>query len=232
MIIATYNEIDNLPRLVPAIRAELPNSDILVIDDGSPDGTGNWAQQASQQTPGVFVIHRDSKLGLGSATVAGFRWALQRDYDWIATMDADFSHAPMDLARLVHTAITSEQDNLVAIGSRYISGGKVEGWPLFRRVTSRTTNWFARTRLGLVTRDNTGALRVYGRQSLASIDLDSVLSGGYAYLPETIWRAQRAGSQIIEVPITFRDRTAGKTKTSFLVGAKVFARLMALPWQT
>ena len=238
IIIATYNEMENLPRLVENLRSNHPELDILVIDDRSPDGTGTWVRQSIQDCDSnsrfIYLIERAGKLGLGSATIEGFNWALQRDYELVITMDADFSHHPDELYRLLEpfsprpTEGENQSPDLV-IGSRYVDGGGIEGWPLYRKWTSRITNGFARTWLRLRSRDNTGAFRVYSAKILKRIPL-SRLDSGYAYLSELVWRIQNESGRILEVPITFRDREQGKSKTSLSVGLKVFWRLFTLPW--
>ncbi len=231
MIIATYNEIENLPNLVAEIFQRIPDVHLLVIDDKSPDGTGKWAAAQETEIPAFFLISRSGKRGLGSATLLGLEWGKSRRYDLIATLDGDHSHSPADLEKLVASANANAEPALVVIGSRYTPGGNIEGWPLFRHFTSRLTNLFARFRLGLKTRDNTGAFRVYKLPALDTLDLDTVQSEGYAYLPELLWRLSRCGVQFLEVPITFRDRIAGKSKTSVKIGVQVFAHLFRLPFQ-
>ena len=226
MIIATYNEIENLPRLVREIVARLPDASILVIDDNSPDGTGEWVERESAGLPQLHLIKRSGKLGLGSATITGLQWGKTHGFDLIATMDGDFSHSPEDLVSLVATAAQDQPD--ITIGSRYVAGGRIEGWSLFRHLTSRVTNGFVRIWLGLKTKDNTGAFRVYSKSALDRIELDQVQSEGYAYLSELLWRLKKAGAVAVESPITFRDRIAGKTKTNIRVGLQVFSNLLRL----
>lgn len=222
IVIATYNEIDNLPRIVSRLGELLPQAQVLVIDDASPDGTGKWCDEASSKHPQLSVVHRESKLGLGSATIVGFQKALARDMPMVATMDADFSHDPDALVKLV-TALEATVDPIgVSIGSRYVPGGSIEGWSLFRKVSSRAVNWFARCMLKLKTKDNSGAFRVYRSSALRKIDLASIRSSGYGYLEEILWRLDRAGIEMIEIPIVFRNREFGKSKTSIISGLNVF----------
>jgi dolichol-phosphate mannosyltransferase len=183
VVVATYNEIENLPRLVAAIHNALPQADLLVVDDHSPDGT---------------------------ATVAGFEHALARDYDVVCTLDADFSHDPAVLPQLV--AALDDAD--VAIGSRYVPGGTIEGWPLRRRVASRVMNSLSRWVLRLPARDTSGAFRAYRCAKLREIDLHDISSQGYAYLEEIVWLLARRGATFAEVPITFRERELGESKIS------------------
>lgn len=206
---------------------------ILVIDDNSPDGTGTWCRIREAEDASFQCIHRAGKLGLGSATVEGFRFALAGDYDLIATMDADFSHAPESLGAMVRALQEEANRGIgVAIGSRYVAGGAIEGWPFFRHLSSRLVNQFARRFLRLPTHDNSGAFRVYRRRALEAIDVDRIQAYGYAYLEEILWRLHRRGIKMIEVPITFVDRTKGASKTSVSMGLQVFWHLLkiALGW--
>jgi len=225
-IIATYNERENLPRLVDQLQGLLPEMEILVIDDRSPDGTGDWCRQREQTDARFSCIHRAGKLGLGSATIEGFQYALRGEYDFVATMDADFSHDPKSLKQMVETIEADLCKEFgVVIGSRYVQGGGIEGWPWGRHFSSRLVNGFARTFLRLTTRDNSGAFRVYRRATLERIDVERIEAQGYAYLEEILWRIRRAGIDMHEVPITFRDRTKGKSKTNLWMGVQVFWHL-------
>ncbi len=229
LVIATYNEMENLPRLVEELQSRISGMHILIIDDNSPDGTGDWAEEESQTNRHLFVQHRPGKLGLGSAAIAGFKWGLERDYEWVATMDGDFSHRPIDMQKLVERSRSDRpQETGVFIGSRYIEGGQIVGWPWYRKWTSRILNLFARAALRLATRDNSGAMRVYRRRALDEIDLSKVGAEGYAYLEEILWRLQNAGVSFEEVPITFVDRKHGKSKTSIRIGLSVFVHLLKL----
>jgi dolichol-phosphate mannosyltransferase len=223
VVIATYNEIDNLPRLVARLGEFFPAAQILVIDDASPDGTGKWCDEASSKHPNLSVVHRKRKLGLGSATMVGFQMALTHRIQLVATMDSDFSHDPAELVSLV-AALDDPQHHQVgvAIGSRYVPGGSIEGWPVFRRMASWSVNRFARIMLRLETKDNSGAFRVYRCTALERIDLDAIRSEGYGYLEEILWRLKRAGVEMIELPIVFRDREHGKSKTNLADGLNVF----------
>ncbi|MEN1678654.1 MAG: polyprenol monophosphomannose synthase [Planctomycetota bacterium] len=207
--VATYNEIETLPTLVEAIQQQLPGADILVVDDNSPDGTGRWCDARAATDQRVTCLHRPGKLGLGSATVAAFGHAIDRGYESVVTMDADWSHDPDALPALV--AGLNRAD--VAIGSRYCRGGRIDGWPVHRRVASRLMNWASRLALGVPASDTSGAFRAYRVESLKRIDLGDLQETGYAYLEEIVWRLHHAGAAFTETPITFRDRRAGASKT-------------------
>lgn len=229
IVIATYNEIDNLPSLIDRLVALLPSAEILVIDDASPDGTGHWCDQAIASHPQLRVVHRVKKLGLGSATIIGFQTAIEREFPFVATMDADFSHDPTSLPQLWAALQSPEGQHYgVAIGSRYVHGGRIEGWPLRRQWVSRIVNFYSRCLLRLSTMDNSGAFRVYRTSALQRIQLDSIRSSGYGYLEEILWRLKRAGVDMIEIPITFRDRTVGQSKTSLREGIQVFWEITQL----
>lgn len=193
-----------------AIQQALPAADVLVVDDNSPDGTGGWCDRRAAEDARLHVIHRAGKLGLGSATIAAFAWGLENGYARIATMDADWSHAPGALPDLVRLADTVD----VAIGSRYCPGGRIEGWPLSRRVASGLMNRLTRLLLRSPARDASGAFRVYRAGVLRQIDLSAISETGYAYLEEILWRLHHAGASVGEAPITFRDRRAGASKVS------------------
>jgi dolichol-phosphate mannosyltransferase len=225
-IIATYNERNNLPDLVQRLRQQTPEMTILVIDDNSPDGTGQWCRQRAAEDPLFCCIHRSGKLGLGSATVEGFKYAMQNRFDLIATMDADFSHDPDRLPALVEVLMNDSHRKIgIAIGSRYVAGGEIKGWPWQRHLCSRMVNVFARVFLRLPTRDNSGAFRVYRNTTIGSIGIDKIQSDGYAYLEEILWRTHQLGIAMVEVPITFIDRTEGQSKTNLSQGVQVFWHL-------
>lgn len=223
IIVATYNEIDNLPRLVHQVDELLPHADILVIDDASPDGTGNWCEQATSKYPQLTTHHREGKLGLGSAARDGFEIAKSGDYELIATMDADLSHEPKSLLEMVKKMEAAEFQKVgVMIGSRYVEGGGTEGWPFIRRLASKTVNGFSRLMLGLKTRDNSGAFRIYRSTALSKISIESLRSNDLAYLEEILWRLRRAGETFAEHPIIFKNRELGRSKTSTFIGMKIF----------
>ena len=207
--IATYNEIDNLPSLIEAIKEHLPLSDQLVIDDNSPDGTGDWAEKQSESDANLFVIRRPGKLGLGSATFVAMQYAIDNGYDQIATLDADWSHPPDQLSALLDLLHT-EAD--VAIGSRYCQGGAIEGWPFKRHAASRLVNLAARWLLWLPVQDASGAMRAYRCDLLRKFDLETMQCTGYAYLEEILWRLKHQGARFKEAPITFTERRAGASK--------------------
>jgi dolichol-phosphate mannosyltransferase len=208
VVLATYNEIENLPGLVDAIFSVLPSSNVLVVDDNSPDGTGTWCCRRILDEPRLRCILREGKLGLGSATLLAFRDALAHDYDVIVTLDADWSHDPAHLPELI--AATEHAD--VAIGSRYITGGTIDGWPRHRRLLSRWMNGLSRAALGLPIHDASGAYRAYRVAKLRELQLDDLRASGYAYLEEILWHLAAANATFAEVPITFRERRAGRSK--------------------
>jgi len=222
--LATYNEIDNLPSLVAEVMRVLPAADVLVIDDNSPDGTGRWCDAHAGQEPRLLCLHRSGKLGLGSATLDGMRFAIDNSYDLFITMDADWSHDPKHLPALV--AATSGAD--VAVGSRYCPGGGVAGWPLHRRIMSRGMNGLSRLILRLPIRDSSGAFRAYRVPKLREIDLSMVRATGYGYVEEIVWHLRRAEATFVEVPITFHERRAGKSKINFGEAVSKFGTLVRL----
>ncbi|MBW7883129.1 MAG: polyprenol monophosphomannose synthase [Caldilineaceae bacterium] len=233
IIVPTYNERENLPRLLAQLR-DLPGDvHVLVVDDNSPDGTGAIADAVAACDPGVHVLHRPGKLGLGTAYRAGFRYGLQHDFQYICTMDADFSHSPASLLALLDKAV--EGYDLV-IGSRYVPGGAIVGSPPLRKLISYSANWLAHTILGIHTHDCTAGFRCYGRAVLETIDLDSIFSSGYSFLIEMAFHIEQAGFRIGEVPITFVNRTEGASKINKLEIVKAFYTLLrlrtsALPWE-
>ncbi|WP_083602927.1 polyprenol monophosphomannose synthase [Bowdeniella nasicola] len=210
VIIPTYNEKDNLPVIVPKV-LELTDADILVVDDGSPDGTGELADELAAQNDRVHVMHRSEKSGLGRAYVAGFTWALARDYSHILEMDADLSHRPIDLPKLLTRADRPDAPDLV-IGSRWVTGGAVENWPMNRLWLSRGSNLYVRLATGLRVHDATAGFRVFRREILEKIDLSAVQSHGYSFQVDMTLRVDEAGGIIVEVPIVFVERTEGVSK--------------------
>jgi dolichol-phosphate mannosyltransferase len=211
VIVPTYNEAANLEPLVSELLAQPVALNLVVVDDGSPDGTGDLADRLASQHPDqMTVIHRPRKLGLGTAYLAGFRRALELAADNVMTMDADFSHHP----RYIPAMVDLSASRAVVIGSRYVAGGGTRGSPLQRRLLSRGANAFARTLLGLRAHDATAGFRLYRREVLESVALDSIFSSGYSFLVEMLYLVQQAGWQVGEVPITFQDRYAGKSKIS------------------
>jgi len=208
VVLPTYNEADNLALIVTAIRNAEPKIDILVVDDNSPDGTGQIADELATRHAGLTVLHRAHKQGLGRAYVAGFAHALAAGYDCIIEMDADFSHAPEDLSRLLKMA----QRVPVVIGSRAVPGGRAEGWSQLRGLVSRAGSFYARSILGLPLRDVTSGFKAFRRQALELVDLDNLRSNGYAFQIEMNHACHRAGLPFLEIPIVFRDRTRGRSK--------------------
>jgi dolichol-phosphate mannosyltransferase len=222
VVIPTYNERGNLEALVAAIAAIDPALHILIVDDNSPDGTGAIAEHLAQASPLVHVLHRPEKAGLGTAYVAGFRYALEQGFDRVVEMDADFSHRPIDLPRLLAASAAAD----IVIGSRNIPGGRVENWSALRSAISRGGSWYARHLLGLPIHDCTSGYKCLTRRALETLDLDSLRSNGYAFQIEVNTACARAGLRFAEVPITFPNRTRGASKMSG--GIVVEAALLVL----
>jgi len=210
VIIPTYNERENLPLILQRLRTAVPEADVLVVDDSSPDGTGTLADKIAAEDPQVSVLHREQKAGLGAAYVAGFRHGLAAGYSVLVEMDADGSHAPEQLPRLL-TAL--DHADLV-LGSRWVTGGQVLNWPRSRRLLSRGGNLYTRLALGIDLHDATGGYRAYRRAVLQTIDLSAIASEGYCFQVDLAWRAVQAGFRVIEVPITFAERERGESKMS------------------
>lgn len=211
VIIPTYNELENLPLIVGRLHRAQPGVDVLVVDDSSPDGTGEKADEMAAADPRIHVLHRSEKNGLGGAYIAGFQWALERDYRVVVEMDADGSHAPEQLYRHLE-AIDAGAD--LVIGSRYVPGGKTVNWPLSRQIISRGGNVYSQIMLGTRIRDITGGYKAFRRETLQGLGLDSVESLGYSFQIDLTWRAVQAGYTVVEVPITFTERTIGDSKMS------------------
>jgi dolichol-phosphate mannosyltransferase len=210
-IIPTYNELESLPKTLGRLRSAVPASDVLVADDNSPDGTGDLADRIAAEDPQVHVLHRRGKEGLGAAYIAGFHWALERDYDVIVEMDADGSHQPEQLPRLLD-AVEAGAD--LVIGSRWVQGGSVVNWPFYRQLISRTGSTYARTMLGLKIKDMTAGYRAFRRTTLEKLDLDAVESVGYGFQVDLAWRVAKMGLKVVEVPVTFVERELGSSKMS------------------
>jgi dolichol-phosphate mannosyltransferase len=224
----TYNERENLEPMVAALLGRLgPDDTVLVIDDGSPDGTGELADRLAEEHNRVAVLHRTVKKGLGPAYLAGFRRALADGAHLVLEMDCDFSHDPDDVPRLI--AATAEAD--VVLGSRYVRGGRVENWGAVRRFVSRAGSLYAQVLLAAPVRDLTGGFKCYRREVLERIDLDAVSARGYAFQIETTYRALRAGFRVVEIPITFSDREAGASKMSGLIVLEAIWRVPYLGLQ-
>ena len=210
VVIPTYNERDNVEAIVERVTASVADAHVLIVDDHSPDGTGKIADEIAAADPRVHVLHRTAKAGLGGAYIAGFGWGLERGYDVLVEMDADGSHAPEQLTRLLDAL---RQADLV-IGSRWVPGGTVVNWAKSRELLSRGGNLYTRVALGVDIRDATGGYRAYRRALLEEIDYRSVVSEGYCFQVDLAWRAARGGFRVVEVPITFAERERGESKMS------------------
>jgi dolichol-phosphate mannosyltransferase len=225
VIVPTYNESENLSRLVPAILDIRPDLDILVVDDNSPDGTGQIAEALAASSEGrVHVLRRAGKLGLGTAYVAGFSYALAQGYDRVIEMDADFSHRPQDLHSLLAAASSAD----VVIGSRNVPGGKTVGWSWVRNLISKGGSLYARWLLGLPIHDCTGGFKCLNRDALQRLDLEHLLSNGYAFQVEVNYACTQAGLRFAEVPIVFNDRTVGKSKMSAAIAIEAAVLVLRL----
>jgi dolichol-phosphate mannosyltransferase len=227
VIVPTYNERFNIARLIPAILAQDPSLEILVVDDASPDGTGAIVDGIATNNPRVHVIHREGKLGLGTAYIAGFRWALERKYDLVFEMDADFSHNPERLPEFLEAIRESD----VVLGSRYQDGHvNVVNWPMSRLFLSYGANIYARFVTGLPIFDTTGGFKCFRRNVLESVDLNSVKSNGYAFQIEMSYRAWKRGFRLLEIPIIFVDRTEGVSKMSKKIVREAIWMVWRLRW--
>jgi len=222
IVMPTYNERQNLENMANRIRTATPEVDLLVVDDNSPDGTGDLADKLAETDSHVHVLHRTEKAGLGKAYIAGFGWALERGYDQVIEMDADGSHRPEDLPRLLEAAAAGADG---VIGSRYVPGGTVVNWPKHREVLSKGANIYVRLMLGTGIRDATGGYRVYRSSTLRKIDLSNVESAGYSFQVDLTLRVLQAGLTIREVPITFVERELGASKMSSAVIRESFFRV-------
>ena len=211
VVLPTYNEAGNIAAILEAIKAAGPDIDVLVVDDGSPDGTASLAQAAGNRLDGIFILQREQKLGLGSAYRRGFSWGLERGYDVVIEMDADFSHNPADLIRLVET-IGSGAD--LAIGSRYVPGGEIPEWSWHRRALSRWGNIYARRALRIDVEDMTAGFRAYRSSVLAKVPLGEVSADGYGFQIEMVREIARVGGNVVEIPICFSERSEGRSKMS------------------
>lgn len=209
--LCTYKERENLGPLIGAIHEHAPDAHLLVVDDGSPDGTGVLADELAAADPRIHVLHRPSKMGLGTALLAAIEYAIEHQYEFLLNLDADFSHPPRYIPAL--RAAMDHAD--VAIGSRYVAGGSVENWPLQRRIMSWAINTYARTLLWLPIRDTSGSFRCYRVAKLRELDLSLIKARGYAVLEEMLYRCRRIGCHFAEVPITFEDRRYGQSKINY-----------------
>ncbi len=231
VIVPTYNELDNLPRILDRVRAAVPLASVLVVDDSSPDGTGELADTRAADDPKIQVLHRSEKNGLGGAYLSGFAWGLDRGYQVLVEMDADGSHAPEQLPRLL--AALSNAD--LVIGSRYVPGGAVVNWPKRREVLSRGANLYSRLALGAPVKDITAGYRAYRSEVLKGIQLGSVQSHGYCFQVDLTWRTLVAGFRVSEVPITFTEREIGVSKMDGGIISEAFLKVaswgIAHRWQ-
>ncbi|HZE09200.1 MAG TPA: polyprenol monophosphomannose synthase [Gemmatimonadaceae bacterium] len=227
VIVPTYNERFNIERLIPAILGQDPSLEVLVVDDASPDGTGGLVDDLARRDSRVHIIHREAKLGLGTAYIVGFRWALERKYDLVFEMDADFSHNPERLPEFLQ--MVAEAD--VVLGSRYQNGHvNVVNWPMSRLFLSYAANLYARAVTGLPIFDTTGGFKCFRRNVLESIDLNSVKSNGYAFQIEMSYRAWKRGFNLVEIPIIFVDRTEGESKMSKRIVREAVWMVWRLRW--
>lgn len=211
VVVPTFNEADNIAAVVARLRAAAPHADVLIADDNSPDGTGKLADELADRDGAVHVLHRENKEGIGAAYLAGFRWGLERDYDTLVEMDADGSHRPEELPRLL-TALSAGAD--LVLGSRWVHGGRIVNWSKYREILSKGGSTYARLALDVPIRDVTGGFRAFRKETLRGIDMADVASAGYCFQVDLAWRAHRQGYRVVEVPITFVEREFGVSKMS------------------
>lgn len=228
IIIPTYNERENIVPLLASIRSHLPEASVLVVDDGSPDGTGTLVSQMSREDPSVAVLQRSGKLGLGTAYIEGFRLALRQGYDFIIGMDADFSHDPAYLPQFIKAAAHYD----LVVGSRYVPGGSTPDWQLTRRLISRIGNTVARWILALPVHDCTTGYKCYSRTALEALEMDKIDLVGYGFLIETTYQCYRKGLRIHEIPITFIDRREGQSKMSGTIVSEALRYVFRRRWQS
>ena len=227
VIIPTYNEKENIEKIIRKVRSLDGDFHILIVDDGSPDGTGAIVKELRQEFPDtLFIIERSGKLGLGTAYITGFNWCLEHGYDYIFEMDADFSHNPDDLIRLYNACAVDGAD--MSIGSRYVEGIAVRDWPLSRILISYGASYYVRTVLGMKVYDSTAGFVCYSRKVLENIDLDKIHMKGYGFQIEMKYNAWKLGFKIKEVPIIFTDRKEGKSKMSSSIVGEAFRGVIAL----
>jgi dolichol-phosphate mannosyltransferase len=223
VVVPTYNEAENLGPILDRLRASVPTAHALVVDDGSPDGTGRLADALAAEDPRLHVLHRPAKAGLGPAYVAGFRWARQHGYDVVVEMDADGSHAPEQLPQLL--AALGDAD--LVLGSRYVPGGRVTDWPAHRLLLSRAGNVYTRWALRMPLSDATGGYRAARGELIDRLPFEDVASEGYCFQVDWAWRAVRAGARVVEVPITFTERALGRSKMSGSIVGEALVRVTA-----
>ena len=224
VILPTYNERENLEAMVAAVRTHLPGAEVLIVDDGSPDGTGDVADGLAAASPAVHVHHREGKLGLGTAYLFGFRWALDRGFDYVFQMDTDFSHDPADLPRLLEAARAGGD---VVIGSRYVAGGGTSDWSAFRQAISRGGGTYTRLVLGIGVRDPTAGFKCFRRSALEALLAGDLRAEGFSFQIEVNYLAHRLGLRLVEVPITFHERRAGTSKMSL----RIFLEGLLMVWR-
>ncbi len=223
VIIPTYNELENLPKLIPAVLSQDESIHILIVDDGSPDGTGKYVKEEMKKNDRIHLLEREKKMGLGTAYIAGFKYALQNNYDFIFEMDADFSHDPKELKNFL---IAIKENDLV-LGSRYINGVRVLNWPMARLLLSFFASVYTRIITGMPIKDATGGFKCFHRKVLEAIDLDKVKSNGYSFQIEMTFKAYSKGFKIKEIPIIFSDRVKGKSKMS----KKIVREAVTMVWK-
>lgn len=223
VVIPTFNERLALPVTLSGLFEQQPDVDVLIVDDGSPDGTGEWADEQSQTDPRIHVLHRTEKAGLGMAYIAGFEWALARDYQIICEFDADGSHRPLDLGQLLDVARSGKAD--LVIGSRWVPGGAIVDWPKSRFFLSRGANVYVNAVMGLGVRDATAGFRAYTRPVLEALDLSGVQSQGYCFQIDMTYRTVEAGFRVAEVPIVFVERELGESKMSGSIITEAFTKV-------
>lgn len=223
VIVPTYNELENIPRIIPAVLSQDENIHILIVDDGSPDGTGKFVMEEMKKNDRIHLLEREKKMGLGTAYLAGFKYALQNNYDFIFEMDADFSHDPNELKNF----LVAIKDNDLVLGSRYINGVRVLNWPMARLLLSFFASVYTRIITGMPVKDATGGFKCFRRKILEAIDLDKVKSNGYSFQIEMTFKAYSKGFKVIEIPIIFIDRVKGKSKMS----KKIVREAVTMVWK-
>ncbi len=224
VIVPTYNESGNIGELVQQVFVFLPKTEVLIIDDNSPDGTGRIVDKLAVINPSIHIMHRPNKMGMGNAYNRGFRYAIEHGFEVVFQMDADFSHKPSDLPRLLDTL----KNNGLVIGSRYVAGGGTLHWGLGRRFISKSGNLYARTILGMDVKDMTGGFRCYSVEVLKKVDLDQVKSDGYGFQIEMAYMIKQTGYGINEIPIIFEERRAGQSKMSMNIAIEAFIRVLVM----
>lgn len=229
VVTATYNEMETLPRLVEAIFESLPAVDILVVDDNSPDGTGEWCEKYSQANMRLRCLRRSGKLGIGSAIADGLRYAIDQGYRYVVTMDADFSHPPEKISDLLAAIQQSDGAPVdVVIGSRYVKGGSIQGWPWYRYLMSWGINTYSRWVLGLPVHDCSGNFRCYRASALATLNWEEFCSKGYSFFEEILFRLHREGATFREIPICFVERRGGRSKMMWREALSAMATIFRL----